>query len=290
MDTTKCRVLICAVETGSFTAAADKLGYTPSGVSRMMAALEEETGFLLLQRGRAGVTPTENCLRLLPLMRHLVGCDGQLENLAKEMSGLRKGSITIGVSFSLSSTWLPTMISKFLNECPGIEIHTIEGGGEDLCTLLENRQVDFCIMSRRLGCGHWTQLTEEPLVAWLPKDHPMASLSSLPIKAYFDEPFILGLPGRNTDAELLLQRCGISPRISFTASDNFGAYSMVEAGLGISINNAMVAQRWTGNVAVLPLEPQQKVSIGIASPEQGTLSPAAEKFITYTIALASELK
>ena len=42
MDTEKLRVLVSAVESGSLTAAAEHLGYTPSGVSRIIAALEEE--------------------------------------------------------------------------------------------------------------------------------------------------------------------------------------------------------------------------------------------------------
>ena len=39
MDTEKCRALLCTIETGRLSAAAEQLGYTPSGVSRMMAAL-----------------------------------------------------------------------------------------------------------------------------------------------------------------------------------------------------------------------------------------------------------
>lgn len=53
MDTEKCRALIAALELGSLTAAAESLGYTPSGISRMMAALEDEMGFPLLIRNRA---------------------------------------------------------------------------------------------------------------------------------------------------------------------------------------------------------------------------------------------
>ena len=43
MDTEKCAALLCVLERGSITAAAEDLGYTVSGVSRMMAALEAET-------------------------------------------------------------------------------------------------------------------------------------------------------------------------------------------------------------------------------------------------------
>ena len=60
MDTDKCAALLCVLESGSITAAAEKLGYTVSGISRMMAALEAESGFPLLLRSKNGVVPTED--------------------------------------------------------------------------------------------------------------------------------------------------------------------------------------------------------------------------------------
>ena len=61
MDTERVRALLCAIEEGSLPPVSEKLGYTASGISRMMAALEEETGFPLLIRSRTGVIPTEEC-------------------------------------------------------------------------------------------------------------------------------------------------------------------------------------------------------------------------------------
>ena len=44
MDSEKCSVLLCVLEEGSLTAAAEKLDYTPSGISRMIAAMEKKRG------------------------------------------------------------------------------------------------------------------------------------------------------------------------------------------------------------------------------------------------------
>ena len=52
MESEKCRALLCAIEKGSITGAAETMGYTISGISRMLASLESEVGFLLLRRGR----------------------------------------------------------------------------------------------------------------------------------------------------------------------------------------------------------------------------------------------
>ena len=69
MDTEKCRALLAVLEAGSLSAAAEKLDYTPSGLSRMMAALEQELGFPLLSRSHSGVQPTRACRTLLPTLR-----------------------------------------------------------------------------------------------------------------------------------------------------------------------------------------------------------------------------
>ena len=48
MDTEKCRVLLTVLHERSLSAAAEALGYTPSGISRLVDSLERETGFPLL--------------------------------------------------------------------------------------------------------------------------------------------------------------------------------------------------------------------------------------------------
>lgn len=61
MDTEKCKTLLCILESGSISCAAEKLGYTPSGVSRMIASMEQDAGFPLLIRSRRGIVPTAEC-------------------------------------------------------------------------------------------------------------------------------------------------------------------------------------------------------------------------------------
>ena len=69
MDTRKLEALLTAVELGSFTRAAEVLGYTQSGLTHMMNSLEKDIGFTVLVRGRSGVQLTPAGQRLLPLVR-----------------------------------------------------------------------------------------------------------------------------------------------------------------------------------------------------------------------------
>ena len=48
METARCKAFLSAVEEGNMTKAAEKLGYTPSGVSQLITALEDDLGLKLL--------------------------------------------------------------------------------------------------------------------------------------------------------------------------------------------------------------------------------------------------
>lgn len=60
MESKKLEALLMAVDLGSFTKAAEVMGYTQSGLTHMMNSLEREVGFTLLERGRGGVRLTRD--------------------------------------------------------------------------------------------------------------------------------------------------------------------------------------------------------------------------------------
>ncbi|MFQ7009528.1 MAG: LysR family transcriptional regulator [Oscillospiraceae bacterium] len=59
----KCRALLAVLEAGSLSAAAEKLDYTPSGLSRMMAALSRSWA------SRCCAARTTACSRRVPAGR-----------------------------------------------------------------------------------------------------------------------------------------------------------------------------------------------------------------------------
>lgn len=72
MESKKLEALLMAVDLGSFTKAAEVLGYTQSGLTHMMNSLEKEVGFTLLERGRSGVRLTEEGERIAPAVREFL--------------------------------------------------------------------------------------------------------------------------------------------------------------------------------------------------------------------------
>ena len=63
METARYRAFLFAAETGSITKAAEELSYTPSGVSQLIQAFENEIGVKLLHR--SDVLPPLRSLRIL---------------------------------------------------------------------------------------------------------------------------------------------------------------------------------------------------------------------------------
>ena len=130
MDTQKIKVLLSAVEAGSFLRAADALGYTPSGITHMMDALENSVGFKLLERGRFGVRLTPEGQKLLPLFQKLVDVDRQIESEIETIHSSREDRIRIGAYASIARSWIPVFIREFREREPGIVLDVKVGGME----------------------------------------------------------------------------------------------------------------------------------------------------------------
>ena len=282
MDTEKSRALLKIIETGSFSQAAEELGYTPSGINRMVKTMEEETGFPLFTRSTAGVQLTTEGHQLLPAFHELVHWQEQLDQLCADIRGLSTGHLTIGTYYSIAASWLPQIIQHFQANWPGIQIDLCEAGNNDLRQRLADHTIDCCFFSEYQGQCDWIPLQRDELVVWLPKEHPLANAAFFPLESLNGSPFIQPLPEQNTDLERLLHTHHLSPDIRFTTSDNYTAYSMVAAGLGISLNNALMTKNWQGHVVTLPFDPPQYITLGIALPSLAKASPALKKFITCT--------
>lgn len=288
MDAEKCRVLLRALELGSLTDAADQLGYTTSGVSRMMAALEQEIGFSLLARSRGGVQATPECTQLLPVFHQFVYAQDCLRQSADEILGLETGCITVGTAYIEYYSWLAGIISDFRRHYPGIEVRFLQGNSTRLFHAVQDLQADFAIISRRTGCENWITLCEDEMVACLPFNHPLAKAKAYPVKNFAKDAFIENFPDEETDTSRCLARCHVRPNVQFTASEDGGAHAMVAAGLGVALNNAIVARRFAALLAIVPLSPPQPNEIGLLYLSPDTMSPAAVKFLRFIEAHLSD--
>lgn len=282
MDTEKCTVLLTAIDQGSLSAAAETLGYTPSGVSRLVASLETELGLPLLVRGKGGVTPTPECETLRPRLAELAALGRTCREEAAAVRGLEAGTITVGSAYRPLYRALAGTIAAFSAAHPGIQVRIEHANSTTLATAMASHAIDFSLMSRREIDCRWTPLSQDAMVAVLPPDHALAQARSFPIERLLDDPFIELYPGEDCDNSRTLAAAGIRPRAAYTAHDTSAAFALVEAGLGIALMNDIYARAGDAHVAVVPLAPTRIVEIGIATPP-GRPSPALAAFEAFAV-------
>lgn len=282
MNTTKYTVLEKVVELGSLTKAGKLLGYTQSGISHVINSLEEELGFAVLMRSRAGVRLTSEGERVMPAIRAILSANEQLNQIVASIHGVEAGTIRIGTFTSVAVHWLPGMIKAFQKDYPNIEFVLKNGDYYDVENWLAGNHVDLGFVnfpkSDRYDC---IPLVEDRVLCILPKDHPSANLPVFPLKEIEKEPFISLLEESAHDMRHALENTGVKPHIKFTTKDDYAIIAMVEQGLGISIMPELVIRDRTRDICVKELENYPRRVIGLALPSAETPSPAVLQFIAY---------
>lgn len=284
MESARCKAFMYAADTGSFTKAAERLNYTPSGVSQLVGALENETGLTLLRRTRKGVTLTPDGEILLPAVREFLEKENRIYELAAEVKGLLVGSVTIAAYSSISTHWLPEVIRDFEQNYPQIEIRLMEGIRQEVTRWLDEKKADIGFLSYQEPMPYeWTPLDYDEMLAVLPKDHLYASKESYPLINCETDSFIMPALGRDDDVVSLFERNGIKLNIHFTTLENFATMAMIEKGLGMSVMNNLITEKWKCDIVKIPVDPPSRITLGLAVPSYKQASPAVKRFIKYAV-------
>ena len=143
MNLAKYQVLLSVVESGSLTAAAAQLGLTQSAVSHSINSLEEELGFAVIKRSRAGVKLTNEGERLLPAVRGLLNSAEQLSQVTAAIRGLDSGLVRIGTFTSVAVHWLPGVLKEFQRDYPRVEFKLLNGDYNDVEQWVRDGSVDI---------------------------------------------------------------------------------------------------------------------------------------------------
>ncbi len=275
-------VFLKVVQLGSLTAAASQLGYTQSGVSHIINALENDFGFPLLARKKTGIALTADGEKLLVPMREVISRNELLREAAASVRGVIAGKVKVGTFSSLAVHWLPELLCAFMNEYPGIEIALSDGG---------YHAIENWIVSEEIDCGFITQQVDAQLVCHplfedrfcilMSREHRLSGHATLPLSAIADEPFIVPGEGAGYDLGRILAEAGIAPQVRFAVSDDYAVMAMVERGMGISILPALVLDGHTERLHVAEIESRPKRTIGIATRAKKVGSPASVAFVRF---------
>ena len=284
MDLSRYKAFLAATDHGSFTKAAEELHYTTSGVSQLVASLENELSFALFTRMKKGVELTAEGKQMLPVIRGFVQQESSIFQVAAEIRGLSVGEIVIASYSSISTHWLPKVIKQFRTDYPNVRIKLMEGIRQEIVQWLDESRADVGFLTYGSDLTYdWIPLAEDRMLAVLPKDHPLAGAESYPLLRCAGENFIMPAFGRDDDVAALFERFQIEPHIVFSTLENYAALTMIENGLGMSIMNELITKKWQSDVVMLPLDPPQSIAFGIALPSMKNASPVLRKFLEYAV-------
>ncbi len=276
------RAFAAAAQYRSFTLAAEALGYTQSGVSHLVAALEQELGFPLLIRGKGGVTLTGDGETLLPYVKRMLAAEKDVMDVADDVRGLLRGTLRVGTISSIAINYLPPIIRDFGALYPGVEIALMSGSYAD---------VEEALSEGRIDCGFVTLpsrpeflvrlLLQDRLLAVVNAGSPLAGQSVLTAADIANEPFIVPAEGTDYDIGKLFDAAGVSPHISMEMSDDYAAVAMVRQGLGVTILPELLMEGIPrDNIMAVPLSGTSR-RVGIAVERQHYQAPAVRTFIGF---------
>ena len=292
MDSKKVHALLLSIEKGSLTAAAAELGYTQSGLTHMMNAMEEELGLNLLLRSKSGVRLSPAGLALKAKMQAFLDASIELEEEAEHLRQRSNSTLRLGAYSSVASRWLPAIVAAFRRIDPGTDVMIDVGGIPDIYEKLKNDQLDCAIVSFQdsLCQGlNYIHLADDPLLAIVPEtdDH----LGFFPIADFADQDFLMPSDGFDMDILPLLNRTlgKELPHIRYTNLSDSAIASMVEHNLGVSLLSDLIMQDIHCSVVALPLDPPAYRRLGIATSERQQNDRVIRRFIRCAQTVVGEL-
>ncbi len=278
------------VELGSFSKAAENLGYTQSALSQMIFSLESEFSIKLLNRFRTGTKLTLEGEKIYPLIEKTVNQYFTVIEKVKEIRGLETGIIRMGTLASISAHWIPNVLKGFQSLYPEVEFVIHQGDYTSIQEWIKTGAIDFGFVNPKAVNGlKIIELKKGEMLAVLPESHLLAKEKIIPLDRLAEEPFILLEEGHYYEPLEVFKQIGKSPNIKYTIHDDYAIMTMVEAGLGISILAELVLRRTNYHISLHQTNPPVYRMLAIGYKDEESLPIASRKFIEYLIEHLDEL-
>lgn len=288
MSNIKYLAYLKTVEFHSLTKAANLLGYTQPGISHMITSLEQELGFPLLIRAKDGVYPTDEGQQLLYYMRQIVNNETMLKDLANQINGIETGSIRIGVFSSTSTQWIPGLLQKFTALHPNIHVQIIEGTTIELQNLFSENYLDLGLMSDPAPEGfEFIPLMQDPILAIIPWDHPLADKEYISPGELVKYPFIVPQEGADEDIWRVMSPEKLIPDIRYRIKGDATILAMVANGLGVSLFPELAILLTNQKILTKPLTTGCTRNLGVVIRSSKYASPAVKEFLALTRKMAA---
>ena len=257
----------------SFTKAAEQLNITQPTLSRQLAALEEELGAKLFNRGGHQITLTNEGLLLKRRALEIVDLEDKIVSEFKGNNDSIEGKITIGCGEFLAVESLAKICKNYREKYPLVQFAIHTGTADNVLEMMNKGLVDIGLFLEPVntqGLDYIRMPENDHWVVTMRPDDPLAEKEVITKNDLLDVPLIL--PERmNVQSEL---------HIAFTSNLGTNAGVMALHGLGYPVSIEGAARYWRNDLVVQKrLFPELKTSTVIAWRRNIPYSPAVSRFI-----------
>ena len=284
MDLRVLRYFLMVAKEQSFTKAAKQLNITQPTLSRQLAALEEELGTKLFNRGGHSITLTGEGLLLKRRALELVDLEEKIISEFKGDTESVEGRITIGCGEFMAVETLAEICKSYKEKYPLVTFAIHTGTADNISDMMSRGLVDVGLFLepvstegldyiRLQGCDHW--------VVGMKPDDPLAEKEVITKEDLLELPIIL--PERSNIQSELANWFGKDfgkLNIAFTSNLGTNAGVMAMNGLGYPVSIEGAGRYWRKDLLVQKrLYPEIETSTVIAWRRNIPYSPAVRKFI-----------
>ena len=269
-----------AARLGSVTRAAEALFVTQPALTARLNALEKTVGAPLLVRRRGGVRLTEAGRAFLPYAERALQAVTDGRHVLTELERGVVGHVSIGASPAVSTYALPSILKRFQETHPDVQVAVRTGHSEEVAELVKRDEVAVGL-SRALRDPDLEAFTlyEDELVLVVHPEHQF--VTDVRTLELADEQFVL-FDRASSYHELtsaLFLDAGIIPRGVMELDNIDSAKKMVEHGLGVAFlpHVAVAGEVRSGRLRIVPIadrQPPRRAIVAVrrrhAGPPTGT--------------------
>ncbi|GAA4432889.1 LysR substrate-binding domain-containing protein [Georgenia halophila] len=262
------RYFLAVVDAGTFTAAAEAVRISQSGVSTQLQKLERELGLALIDRSARRVVLTPAGERLVPHARAAIAAVDDVAGAANDIRGLVTGMLRVATVTGM--VWQPLFdaLATIHTRHPGIDLRLHEGPSGDLIAQIRDGTADVALAAWVGATPEAVQTSvvfDDPLVAVVAPGHPWATRDRIRPAELARTDLISLVRGTGARAALdaLLVRAGTSAEPRWEVSSPAYVQMLTSRGLGVGIVSATTARDWEDVVALRIADERARSQLGI---------------------------
>jgi DNA-binding transcriptional LysR family regulator len=298
MELRHLRYFVAVVEEGGFTKAAERVQIAQSPLSQQIRKLEGELGVQLLIRTSRTLEVTPAGAAFYERARSLLEAADDAADVARRIARGEAGRLSVGFTGSATYELFPALIRAYQVSRPGVTLNPqtemFTGAQADA---LRARTIDVGVLRPPVFAHGLVveTLRNEPIVAFLPSNHPLAAKREIQLSDLRQENFI-AFPSAPTSnlrdvISAACERAGFTPMVRHVVADTATMVTLVAAGLGVAL--APISLRHLGITGVVfrPLEPPAATVPLALAYREGDPSPLVRDFVetARAVVLAREM-